>query len=225
MKSFFKFTCILLSAHIAVVFTGCANGYKQLSKFNYTYDGVTNNELPLKIEIARGAFSKSGNRRYDIRSNKSNTDMLAIKITNTSNESITLPEDGFQAYMGGGRINELSPDELKNVTKGAPGLFMIWSLLWVVIYSSSSDGASSVIPIPVGAFIGLGNMLAAQSANNNLYVSYQLSRYKSMQLEPGGSVVFFHAYQGAGIRSSADLSFEISDGGERLGYYSNQGKK
>lgn len=179
--SFYPVALIALTSLVS----GCASTYRPVS-LNSLPSVATAPTEDVQINYKYDILGLAGNKKYAKKEAKKNIRVIGIEIKNATGRPITLRED-IDLYSGNRKIFPLEPTFAKQQLKQIAPLYLLYSLIWVTIANCERDDCT-IIPIPVGAIIGIGNMSVAASANKHLFED--LTRYDILDkvIEPGESV-------------------------------------
>jgi hypothetical protein len=188
-----KFNLYILIAVIALLMLcGCASNYKTvyLNAMPYSASALDDSVF---ISMNASPMVMSSNFRYNNYLLNKNVSLLAVKVKNRTSHPILLNGNTISIKDG---IDAKEMADLPSVAQTvhqAGAWYMLWSLLYVNIYTRHKDGSESVSPpIPVGAVIGLGNMATSYSADkkfrNDMFTNHLLGRTIDVNEEVTGYI-------------------------------------
>jgi hypothetical protein len=169
-----------------VILMSCAGTYKPIAAHRMSFD--TKTEQNLSYGYRYHVLHESGNKKYEKKETKHGVKLIAIQIQNNTDREI-VPREEVRFYIGDKSIFPMEPAQMQQQLKQLSGLYMLWSLLWLNITNCDSDGDCSFIPIPLGLFIGIGNMTTASNANKKLLAELQASNILDKKIAPGETAV------------------------------------
>jgi hypothetical protein len=169
----------------AFLLVSCASSYKPIIPDRLSFPSSTE-AAGVKMSYHYNVLDFTRNKRYAKKEPIKGVRVLAVELTNETGKPLIFNED-IQLYAGDTRAELLPPDVIKKELRQQGGWYMFWSLLWVVI-TKCDDGDCSVVPLPIGALIGVINLGKANGANNGLLM--QLSRHdlRNKIIPPGETV-------------------------------------
>ena len=151
--------CIAIST-----LTNCASGYKKIEpkSINYVSTNETDNvKLEYKYDLLHKKYSK--------KEVKKGVKLVAIKITNNSDEDLMFGRDAKLTYENGTEIFVMENEKVFKTLKQSPASYLFYLLLTPLnLYTYGSNGeqtSSTPIGVIVGPGLAGGNMIAASSAN------------------------------------------------------------
>ena len=174
-------------ALIASILFSCAASYKTIGPQNLTYGSKTEGE-GISYSYQHGVLAGAGNKRYANREMKNPVKLVAIEFTNNTDRVINFRKD-VDIFMGDRQVLPTEPSVVHHQLKQRAGLYMLWSLVWLT-YSKceTPDGDCSVMPIPVGVLIGIGNTSAASNANKKFLAELNANNILDRKINPGETV-------------------------------------
>lgn len=161
-----KFNHICLMLAFIFLFSGCAQSYYALNPAKITY--ITSNNLEdITLNYHYDILREKGNTKISNKERKHNIKLVAVKITNNTDKVINIGTNAA-FFCNNTLIFPLDAISTKNELKQSVPSHLLYLLLTPLTFSFNGSNA-----IPVGLFLGPiisgGNMLAASSANKNLY--------------------------------------------------------
>jgi hypothetical protein len=171
---------------IAVLISSCAGSYKPMVPANMNY-GSTSEGNGIAYAYRHNVLTETGNKKYAKREAKGSLKLMAIEITNTTDRTINFNRD-VKMYMGDRQVLPVEPTIVYEQLRQRSGLYMLWSLLWVVFTKCDEDGNCSSTPLPVGLAIGIGNTAAASSANKKFMAELMATDLLTKEIKPGETV-------------------------------------
>ena len=163
---------ILKISYLAVlvaILNSCASSYQKINPktLNYASKNIENNILfEYKYDLLK--------KKYKKKETKKGVKLIAIKITNNSENDIVFGQDFNLMYENGNIINIIQTDKIFKQIKQSPASYLWYLLLTPMQFntSTSSNGqvqksSSTPIGLLIGPGLAGGNMIAASSANKN----------------------------------------------------------
>ena len=163
---------ILKISYLAVlvaILNSCASSYQKINPktLNYASKNIENNIL---FEYKYDLLEK----KYKKKETKKGVKLIAIKITNNSENDIVFGQDFNLMYENGNIINIIQTDKIFKQIKQSPASYLWYLLLTPMQFNTSTSSNGQVQKsnsTPIGLLIGPGlaggNMIAASSANKN----------------------------------------------------------
>lgn len=172
---------------LALIFllSGCAQSYYALNPRRLTYT-ASNNLEDIKLDYRYNILSETGNKKMSKKERKHNVKLVAVKITNNTDNVITIGKNAA-FFSGNSMIYPMDALTTKNSLKQSVPSHLFYLLLTPLTFSVNGSK-----PFPIGLILGPvisgGNMLAAGGANNKLYK--ELTEYDLLfrNIEPGETV-------------------------------------
>lgn len=200
MKSSRSFFVLLLSAY-ALLSSSCAKNYYQLNLNSANYEkGYAQNEVdnePLQFSYKYGVLSDFGNEDYASKERSKNIDLVAVELTNVSDQPLVLGTH-FHIYQSGQPVNFLSKQDVYKKLKQNTPLYFLYLGLSGLNYQETEveigTGVSRTTRfIPVGLILGpaLAIINVSKSDKSNKIFKADLDRYylhKNL-IEPGETVI------------------------------------
>jgi hypothetical protein len=172
-------------------------------RFLYKSSPAQSDDLSgLKLAYRYGVLAESGNKRYAKKEIRSGIRLVAVEITNETDQPVTFGES-VEIFSGDQKIPVVEQEVVNKHLKQKGGWYLFWSLFVVVINKCDGDDCSST-PLPVGLGIGLVNLSIASGANKNF--ANDLRRYYLLnkEIQPGETVSGL-----IGIRAGVEQPLQI----------------
>lgn len=185
----------------ACLFCSCATSYKSINPQKLYFNSATVGDN-LNYATRSNVLAEAGNERYAKKEIKNSVRLIAVQVVNKSDRDIVLRKDA-RFFLGDKVVFPIEPEQLKNQLKQPAGLYMLWSLLWVVVAKCENDDCN-VIPIPLGFLIGVGNTSKASKANKALLSELEQNNILDRTIHPGEAVTGL-----IGVASSGDTALRI----------------
>ncbi len=160
-----KYLCLSV---VVLSLTNCASGYKMINPKAINYISQNENE-DLKLEYKYDLLAK----KYKKKEEKREIKVVAVKITNNSNEDYVFGKDLKLTYENGNVIYIMQNDELFTTLKQSTASYLFYLLLTPVnLYTTETNSngfEEETSSFPIGLILGPGiaggNMITAGSAN------------------------------------------------------------
>jgi len=178
MKQLILKSTIFLSV---IFWGGCASTYKPINPPAVYYsahdlkDGIS---FSYKFDVLR----EKGNKKYYKKEYKKGLKVIAVKVTNNTDTTITIGQDVAFYY---GRNELMLVDQVvmkKSIKQIAPAYlpYLLLTFLRLNVYTETSSD-SYPIGLAIGPGLAVGNMICAGTANDNLLS--ELTRYSLINKE------------------------------------------
>jgi len=155
-----KMTLLLVTI---ISLTSCASGYNMIEPKGINYIS-TDEDNGVKLEYKYDLLDK----KYAKKEVKKGIKLVALKITNNSENDLMFGREIKLTYENGNEIFVMENDKVFKSLKQSPASYLFYLLLTPLnLYTSGSGGSTSSTPIGliVGPGLAGGNMIAAGSAN------------------------------------------------------------
>lgn len=158
----------------AILFNSCASGYKKINPktIYYASKSIENNIL---LEYKYNLLEK----KYGKKETKKGIKLVAVKITNNTENDMVFGTDFRLVYQDGNEVNLIATEKLFKTIKQSPASYLCYLLLSPLQFYSGTTTTSNgyytetkpanIFPIGLilGTGLAAGNMIAASSANKN----------------------------------------------------------
>jgi hypothetical protein len=185
---------IYITAIIAAIFmfVGCAQTYNTIRPTRLTYNSNSNLE-DIKLEYRYDVLRERGNSKYRKKEDKFNIKLVAVKITNNTDEVIMIGKNA--AFFNDKKmLFPLEAYTARNYLKQSTPPYLLYLLLTRLILTVNYD--TYPIGLVLGPGITVGNMLTASTANKKLYqelIDYEIA-YR--EILPNETVYGLVAFKG-----------------------------
>lgn len=171
-----------------LVLSSCASSYKSIapSTFNFSNkelnDGV---ELKYEYEV----LEQRGNKKFAKDENSRGLKVIAVEITNHTEETIVVGES-LRFYSGDSELIPLPPATVARRINQCAACYLPYVLLTLLtLNTSGSNGVQSYpIGLAVGPIVTFGNMGVAASANKRLKRELIKNDIFGKSIEPGVTI-------------------------------------
>lgn len=185
---FHLFTVILL-------LSACASPYHLIKPGNINYQtNIANEDVDFFYKY--GVLSERGNGKYAKKESARGIKVVAVKITNRSNQPLTFGKD-LLIHSNGKPISPLEPKLIHRSLKQGVPIYLLYLLL-TPLQLTTGDGTTP-IGLVLGPGITVGNMVGAGAANQN-FLKEMEDNFLDGKVIPAGETVH-------GIVGIYDLGF------------------
>jgi len=179
-KTIFKNHFVIILFIIAL--GGCAASYSPIIPEARKY--ISGDSLsPVSFKYRYDVLSLRGNKRYSKKELKNGLSVVSVKITNNTDSVINT--SNLKLFYGSKEIIPVNPEAAAMQLKQGTAIYLLYCLLAIYITKdelvSSGSGVRmehETTVIPIGIPIGVGNMIGAGAANQNLrkeFLKYDIS--------------------------------------------------
>ncbi|WP_298537067.1 hypothetical protein [uncultured Algibacter sp.] len=160
--------CTVLLALFTIMLTCCASGYKLIEPKSINF--ISSSEVDsIKLEYKYDLLDK----KYEKKEIKKGVKLVAIKVTNNSENDIVFGRDVKLTYANGSEIYVMENEKVFKILKQSPATYLFYLLLTPVnfythetnAYGVTETTSSTPIGLVLGPALAGGNMIAAGSAN------------------------------------------------------------
>ncbi len=193
-----KFSKLIFTVSLTSLLFSCASSYQSIQPkaLNYKSSSVSENiSLAYKYDLLDNKYAKKETRN--------NIKLVAIKVTNSSDQSIRFGDDVSLVYENGAKVPTFTNSQTFKFLKQQPATHLLYLLLTPVnLFTTTSSGPQlETKTTPIGLVIGPGlaggNMIAASSANKKFKNDLYANEIDGTIIEPGKT-----AYGLIGIKSN-----------------------
>lgn len=173
-----------------IILSSCASSYKPIGPQGLDYRNVSQQDgidFSFKYEV----LSLRGNKKYAKKEEKRDVDVVAVKITNNTNNALHFNRD-MKIVSNGRELIPMEREVVGKKIKQGVAIYLLYALLTVQTQSGGctpTNGCNIDTKIyPIGIPIAIGNMAVAGSANGsfkNELLAYDLN---NKVIEPGQTV-------------------------------------
>ena len=183
---------LFLATSVCLLLASCAGKYSltRPPEINFTNRGKEKIQLSYKYEVLKIA----GNKKYVKKEEKNGIKLVALKISNQTQDSITFQKD-FTILADYHEVNILPTKTVYNELKQTVSLYLLYLLLTPTTLSkteTSNAYTTSENIFPIGLIIkpdiAAGNMIAAGSANNKFKEELQQHELHNKTIPPGQTI-------------------------------------
>lgn len=157
-----------IALFVALLLNGCAASYHRINPQTLNYGGH-DIQQGVSISYKHRVMEEKGNKKYAKKEEKSGVRILAVKLTNDSNQALNVSRD-LLFYAGNNQVSLMEPTEIFNEIKQQSGWYYAYlALSFMNLYVTTDKGSNTY---PVGVIVGpgltVGNVLTSNKANKNL---------------------------------------------------------
>jgi len=158
-----------------IVLTGCAATYKPINPKSLNYLG-SNSQEGISFSYKYDVLRERGNNRYAKKENKKGIKLVAVRLTNNTDTTISIAKH-VSFFAGGNQIFPLEPVAIKHTIKQIVPSYLPYLLLTFLNFYVATGNSVEVYPIGLvlGPGITIGNMATSATANARLF--QELNRY------------------------------------------------
>lgn len=178
----------LLLLFAVVLLGSCAVQYKPVvpAKMNFQNRFAADDKLAVSyIYDVQGITT---NKRYARREREHGFAAVALQIKNISAEPVTITRSNFKVLVNGSDKEYVTPEKYTSKVKQLAGLHLLHALWgpWAYQYEETPAGTSSRFRyIPIGATIGLINLIIAATANGKHLETLKQNEIFGKTIAPG----------------------------------------
>ena len=172
----------LVFLFLIITLSSCAASYKSINPERLRYH-ARSNDSGIVFSYKYDILKESGNKKYAKKEVRANLQLVAVRLYNGTDSSITMSEN-ITLYSGGLPISPFNTESTIRQLNQNTALYLLYSLLWLQIGSCNNNGCKSAT-LPIGIPISIGNMIVSSTANSNL--KNELNNYDILNdsIEPG----------------------------------------
>jgi hypothetical protein len=166
----------------------CSSKYRpvMLQQFSYGDNQISGG---IEISYAHNIQYTSDNRWYTRKEKKFGMIAVAVKVENNSDETIELSPANLKVLGSNGDARRLyTPLEYGEKVKQRTGRHLLHALYgpWIFVEQTGPGGSDTqIIPLPVGALIGIGNAVRASNANRINIETLDRNAIWNKRVDPG----------------------------------------
>jgi hypothetical protein len=169
--------------------SSCASSYHAINPQNLHY--VANEETSeLSFSYRYNIMQEAGNKKYAKKADKRGIELVAVKITNHTKQSLSFRDD-IELYAGSQSVYPMQPHLAHQQIKQNTPIYLLYGLLSFIRFYSV-DASGNVSTFPIGLLLGPGitglNMATAASANKALKSELEKSDLLDRTIGPGETV-------------------------------------
>jgi len=160
-----------------LIFTGCATRFIKMEPQLSTYSHTNELSKNVTVEYDFDAMSKSRNTIYDYKEGRKNLQLLSVRISNESKDTLVFTEENLNIKtLLGTPINILNDEEFYvDKIKQQAGWYMLYSLLGFMVSWTSDNDRYRLTLNPFGALIGVYNL--ALGIHGNMQLKKSMKKY------------------------------------------------
>jgi hypothetical protein len=183
----FKYLFILASLFML---TSCGVTYKPLELERLSFQNAASLKENVTVSYLYDIQDMSRNRRYGKKERKAGYVAVGVRIKNESNQPIQIT-DNFMVTANGTERPLMSPEAYTAKVKQHPPVHLLHALWGPWQYSYVEYGnqrQSSFRYLPVGAAVGLINLIVAATGNANHEETLKANTIIGRTVEPGNTL-------------------------------------
>ncbi len=189
--------------------SSCASSYRAVNPQNLHFPATVETD-EISFSYRYNVIQESGNKKYAKKEDKKGVDLVAVKLTNHTDQPISFRDD-VELFAGDRHAYPLAPSMVYQQLKQNTPVYLLYLLLsFVQIYSVDESGEVSVFPIGLilGPGITLINVATAGTANKQFKNELQKHNLLDRTIGPGETVHGIIALSKAGY---APLSVKVKN--------------
>jgi hypothetical protein len=169
--------------------SSCASSYHAVNPQNLHY--VASEETnELSFSYRYNIMQEAGNKKYAKKEDKKGIALVAVKITNHTDQSLSFQDD-IELFAGSQHVYPMQPHLAHKQIKQNTPIYLLYGLLsFIQVYSVDNSG--NVSSFPIGLILGPGitglNMATAASANKALDSELKEGDLLNRTIGPGETV-------------------------------------
>lgn len=151
---------------VITVMNSCSSTYEMINPDKLYYTSGSSNSSS-KNKIAIDYKYDLLNKRYSKKERKKGIKLVAVKITNNSDQDVVLGEDIKLVYNNGEELDILKKENISNLLKQQSMSYALYLLLSPMNFAIIESGRRKNIRIGlvIGPGIAIGNIIASSSEN------------------------------------------------------------
>lgn len=180
---------IILFGAIVLFIGSCAASYKNIKPERLSY-GVQNSESEVNFAYQTNVLSTSGNRKLAKKESNSYIKVVAVRVTNNTNEPVVFGRDVI-LQSGGVPLSTLTSDQIAGTIKQSSAAYLLYLLLTPMTLQVGDDSGeinTYNIGYGVGPGLALLNMGVASGANTSFKSELETYSMMNRQIAPGETV-------------------------------------
>ena len=181
-----KFIKSIILVSLITFFNSCASGYRTINPNSLHYSTKIE-ESGIQLEYKYNVLKK---KKYSKKEIKTNIKLVAVKITNNTNRTLTFDREIKLVNSKGVYYTILSKEAVYSNLKQKTASYLWYLLLTPLQFQKTENGSTSSTPI--GIFIGPGiaggNMLVSSSANTKFENELKFNDLNGKNIKPGQTV-------------------------------------
>lgn len=201
-------TWLLSLTLIITLLSGCAARYRYIIPESLSYNSTAGtNSDAVYANYQYNVLATAKNKRYRKKEEKSFLNLVAIKITNNSDETINVDRE-LQFYSGDLKVALMDSDVTFSELKQQPLIYLLYMILTFSYLEIDNGFQQEKYPIGfvLGPGITLGNVLTASIANNKFRDELEKYSLVGEEILPGETKL---ALVGIPKNNYAPISIEI----------------
>ena len=184
----YKFN-VLAAVCAVVMMSSCASSYQAIYPQGLHYVANEHTE-DISLSYRYNVLQEGGNKKYAKKEAKKGMELVAIKITNHTDRSLSFQDD-IQLFAGTQHAYPMSPKLAHQQLKQNAPIYLLY-LLMSPLQLYTSNGNGTVSSFPIGLILGPGiagiNVATAASANKNFLSELQEMDLSQRTIGPGETV-------------------------------------
>ncbi|MGM0588011.1 MAG: hypothetical protein ACQETE_06345 [Bacteroidota bacterium] len=174
---------------VAFVVSSCAGSYNSMNPTMMHYEAKTNGNQ-IETSYRYNILQENENKKYAKKEFKGSAKMVAVKITNNTNESFVIGKDKH-IYSGNTMISDTNSEHvISSLDQTAAGylLFLLLTPMKLTVQKGGQKPEVTSIGYVIGPGLTLINMIRASSANTSFEQDLKKYNLVGKRVEPGQTV-------------------------------------
>lgn len=178
---------------LITLFTSCARTYHTISPALYNFDNKKSLTENINVSYMHDVQQLNDNKPYARKERKKDIKLVAIKVENLSDTTITLTSSNFFIKTGSGRdIPIISPNEYtKKIRQYSETFILFYGLAGAGIIAEETpegDVNTKFYYNPIPGLIGLGNAIFAATSNSKQTKNIASNSIFNKPIQPNSSI-------------------------------------
>jgi len=186
-----KQTLPIIYLALCLFFCSCASTFKSIDpqKIPFSY---TENAADIQFSYAYDVLALNGNKKYVKRETKHGMRVVAVRITNNSQQTLQLNKN-LKLIVGNNQTMPIEPAIVTKNIKQRTWLYLLYTPLTLTFNATTTNSYGHIesqggTTIPIGPFIAGGNLIMAHTANKNFRKEISKFNLLDTKIEPGQTV-------------------------------------
>ena len=171
-----------------IILSGCAASYRQINPPALVYNSHDLQD-GISVSYKYDVLQEAGNKKYARKEALKNVKLVAVKITNNTEEVININKN-VAFYSGMNQIMPMEPYVVKESIKQIVPAYLPYALLTFLTLNVTQDNQVDSYPIGlvVGPAVTIGNMAVAGTANTKMLEELNQYNLINLDIQPGETV-------------------------------------
>ena len=165
----------------------CAKKYYPLTPQNLGYP-AGNKTSGIEVGYLYNLLSLKGNKKYAKKEQRKDLRLVAVKVTNHFDQSISIRRD-VQFMANGNPIELVEPQISYNSLKQRAVLYVLYAFIFFRVPNYNSNGTQSSFIVPIGLPFAAYNLAVGLGANKKFLMDLEMFNLNSKIIMPGESAI------------------------------------